>query len=316
MSVAATLLGIVVPVFLVVGAGYTSVRTRFLPDAVIDPLVRFATGLAIPCLLFLAMYRLDLGTALYAPALIAYYATGTAVFLLGMVLARMIWRRRPGECVVIGFCALFSNVVMLGIPIAERAYGGAVAAAVFGLIALHSIYNYFLGFVAMEMIRRDGQSFLAGLRRAFTTTFKNPLMIGLIAGMAVNLTGIALPTAIEQALDMLRASALPVALFSLGGVLTRYRLRDEIGEAMMISILSLLLQPALAYVLTHHILGLEQHFVRAATLLAAMPAGMNGYIFATLYDRAVGTAASAALITTVLSIVTITGWLAFLGGAQ
>lgn len=313
MSIVLTLLGIVVPVFLVVGAGYASVRSGFMGDEVINPLVKYGTGFAIPCLLFLAMYRLDLGGAIHVGALVAFFGSGTAVFLAGMALSRLVWKRRPGEAVVVGFVALFSNVVMLGIPIADRAYGGAVTAAVFGVIAFHSTYNYFVGFVAMEMIRSDGQSILAGLRRAFVTTFKNPLMIGLMAGIAVNLVGLVLPGVVEQALEMIRASALPVALFSLGGVLTRYRLRDEIGEALMLSVLSLLVQPALAWLLAEHVFGLGQDYVRAVVLLAAMPAGMNGYIFATLYNRAVGTAASAALIATALSILTITGWLAFLG---
>jgi predicted permease len=43
-----------------------------------------------------------------------------------------------------------------------------------------------------------------------------------------------------------------------------------------------------------------------------MPPGMNGYIFASLYDRAVGTAANAVLIGTSLSVGTITVWLALL----
>ncbi len=49
--------------------------------------------------------------------------------------------------------------------------------------------------------------------------------------------------------------------------------------------------------------------------LAAMPPGINGYVFAAMYDRAVGTAASAVVLGTALSLLTITVWLALLGGA-
>jgi malonate transporter and related proteins len=234
------------------------------------------------------------------------------VFFAVMALSRLVWRRGPGESVAVGFSAFFGNVVMLGIPIAERAYGGAVLAALFGLIAFHGTYNYFVGFVAMELIRRDGQSALAGVSRAFVTTIRNPLMIGLLGGIAVNLLGVSLPGVLLDALDLLAAAGIPVALFSLGGVLTRYRLRDEVGEALMVSAVSLFALPALAWALAAGVFALPPEFVRAAVIMAAMPPGLNGYIFASLYDRAVGTAANAVLIGTIFSVGSITIWLALL----
>ena len=82
----------------------------------------------------------------------------------------------------------------------------------------------------------------------------------------------------------------------------------------MVSFFSLLMQPGLAWVIAGPIMGLNDAYIKAAVIMAAMPTGINSYIFATMYNRAVGTAANAVLIGTVLSVVTITGWLAFLGG--
>jgi malonate transporter and related proteins len=312
VSTALALLEIVLPVFFLVGAGYAAVATRFLPDAAIDALIGFAVRAAIPCLLFIAMLRVDLGRAVDWRAVVAFFGAITVVFFGAMALSRLVWRRRPGEAVAVGFAAFFGNVVMLGIPIAERAYGGAVTAALFGLLAFHGTYNYFVGFVAMELIRQDGQSLWSGFRRAFVTTFSNPLMVGLCGGIAFNLVGISLPGVLLDGMDLLAAAGLPVALFSLGGVLTRYRLRDEIGEALMVSAVSLLALPALAWALAAGVFALPPEFVRAAVIMAAMPPGLNGYIFASLYDRAVGTAANAVLIGTILSVGSITLWLALL----
>ncbi len=73
------------------------------------------------------------------------------------------------------------------------------------------------------------------------------------------------------------------------------------------------MHPALGWIIAGpRASGSPPDFVRAVVLLAAMPAGINGYIFATLYNRAVGTAANAALIGTILSVGTITLWLALL----
>ena len=316
MSILATLLGIVVPVFLLIGAGYAAIRLRVLPDASVDALVKFQISAAVPCLLFLAMYRTDLGVALHLEAQISFYLAGTIVFFTAMYVSRLIWRRRPGESVVVGFCALFPNAVMLGIPITERGFGETALAAVFGIIAFHSMYNYFLGFVMMEAVRRDSETVLAGLRKAFMTTITNPLMIGLLLGMAANLATLPIPGMVEDALDMLARAAIPVSLFALGGVLTRYRLRDEIGESLMVSVFSLIVHPTLAWVLTEKVFALPAPYVQATVVMAAMPTGINSYIFAAMYGRAVGTAANAVLIGTVLSVFTITGWLAFLNAAH
>lgn len=313
MSALATLLDIVVPVFLVVGAGYAAVRTGYLPANVADALVTYTTSAAVPCLFFVSMTKVDLGMAVDWRAAAAFFAASTAGFAAAMALSRIVWHRRPGQSVSVGFSSMFSNVVMLGIPITERAFGPEVVAAVFGIIAFHSPYNFLFGFTAMEIVRRDGQSVWIALGRAFSTAFRNPLMVGLLLGIGWNLSGLPVPSLAGDALEMLAATALPAALFSLGGILTRYRLRDEIGEACMVSTISLLVHPGLAWLLTAHVFGLAPEYVRAAVVLAAMPAGINGYIFASLYDRAVGTAANTVLLSTILSVGTITFWLAVVG---
>ena len=54
---------------------------------------------------------------------------------------------------------------------------------------------------------------------------------------------------------------------------------------------------------------------RYGIVLAAMPAGINAYVFATYYERGVNVATNTVLISTVLSVLTITGWLYFLGAS-
>ena len=313
MSILFTLLEIVVPVFLLIGAGYFSVWTKFLTSGIMDALIKFQVSIAVPVLLFNSMYHTDLATSLNIFAMIGFFGSGTIAFFAAILLSRLVWKRRPGEAVAVGFCAFFPNAVMLGIPIADRAFGNAAMAAVFGIIAFHSMYNWFMGFVTMEAVRRDSDSVLSGFSKAFATTFKNPLMIGLMLGMAANLISLPIPQVGQDALDMMSAAALPVALFALGGVLTRYNVKAEIGEALMVSVFSLLVHPGVAWVITAMIFDLDMIYVQATVLIAAMPTGINSYIFATVYNRAVGTAASTVIIATILSLGTITGWLWFLG---
>lgn len=316
MSILATLLEIVIPVFLLIAAGYASVRSNFLTSDIMDALIKFQVSIAVPVLLFNSMYHTDLATSLNIYAMIGFFGSGTVAFFAAILLSRLIWKRRPGEAVAVGFCAFFPNAVMLGIPIADRAFGPTTMGAVFGIIAFHSMYNWFMGFVTMEAVRRDGESVFAGMQKAFTTTFRNPLMIGLMLGMAANLISLPMPTVGQDALNMMASAALPVALFALGGVLTRYNIKAEVSEALMVSVFSLLVHPGVAWVITALIFELPLPYVQATVMIAAMPTGINSYIFATVYNRAVGTAASTVIIATGLSLVTITGWLWFLGGVQ
>ena len=82
---------------------------------------------------------------------------------------------------------------------------------------------------------------------------------------------------------MMADAALPAALFGLGGVLTRYAIRASLAEAGMITALSLVVHPAIAYGLAPGVFDLPQAFVRAAVVTAAMAPGVNTYVFASLY---------------------------------
>ncbi|MEM7669355.1 MAG: AEC family transporter [Pseudomonadota bacterium] len=314
MSVLLALLEIVLPVFMVVAAGYGMVRMRWYPEAGIDPLIKFATGFAVPVLLFRAMYGIDLGKTLRWDHQVSFYAAAFVCFVVGITLARMIWKRRPGESVAVGFCALFSNSVLFGLPIMERAYGRLDE--IYALITFHTPFCYFAGFLAMEFSRRDGMPIPVAIKNALREILRNSLTIGLLLGLAANLIGLSIPAPVSAAIDMIAGAALPVALFAVGGVLTRYSLKSNLGEAGMVAVLSVIVHPALAWFLSYHAFGLAPNFVQSAVIMAAMPTGINGYIFAAMYHRAERTAASSVLIATALSLLTIPVWLAVLGGAS
>jgi len=132
-------------------------------------------------------------------------------------------------------------------------------------------------------------------------------------GILANISGISLPGVIDDATKMLATAVLPAALFGLGGALNQYKLRDSVGQALISSSLKLILHPAIALVLSHYVFGLDPFLVKVAVLTAAMPAGLNVYIFATFYNRATDIAANTVLCSTVLGVATISGWLLFLG---
>ncbi len=304
-----SLLDVVIPVFLVIAAGYIAVRLRYFADPHLDALMNFTQHVAIPCLLFRAAMQLDLGAVFDPLLLLSFYSGNTIAFFLGILGARLIFNRRPGEAVAIGFGALFSNSVILGLPIVERAFGAETLSATFAIIAIHAPFCYFIGITVMEISRADGRSAAGTTIAVLNAMLRNALMIGLALGFLVNFSGQTLPATVMSAIDMIVSAALPTALFAVGGVLTRYSLGANMGEVALVTGLSLVLHPAIAYTLSHLVFDLPVEFVRAAVLTAAMAPGVNTYVFATLYHRAEDVAASTVLAATVVSVASVSVWL-------
>jgi len=306
---------VVLPVFLVIAGGYAATRSGVFSSSAVDGLMVFTQSFAIPCLLFRALVDLDLGAVFDPRLLVSFYTGAVACFVLGILGARHLFGRRPGEAVAIGFGALFSNSVLLGLPIMERAYGTDALAPTFAIISIHAPFCYLIGIMTMEFARADGRGLADTMRAVARAMFRNALMIGLMLGFVVNLGNIPLPGPVRDGLDMMADAALPAALFGLGGVLTRYAIRASLAEAGMIAALSLLLHPAIALLLSAGVFGLSDGFVRSAVVTAAMAPGVNSYVFASLYGRGQAQAASTILLATGLSVLTVSGWLAVLGWA-
>lgn len=306
------ILAIVMPVFLVVGAGYLAVRRGLFGAPAVDGLMVFTQKFAIPCLLFSAIATLDLGADFDLALLASYYAGSTLAFFTAMLGARLGFGRPWTDSVVIGFCALFANSVLLGLAIGERAYGIDSLAPNFAIIAVHAPFCYLLGIVTMEIVRAEGGG-LALARTVVRAIFSNALMIGIGLGFVVNLTGLPIPQVVSDALELMIRAALPAALFGLGGVLCRYRPEGDAGMIAMICAVSLVLHPAVAWMLGSTLAGLSEGQLRAAVVTAAMAPGVNTYIFADMYGAARRVVASAILIGTALTVVTASAWIWLLG---
>ncbi len=308
----AALIQIILPVFLVVGFGYLAVWRGLFSQAGVDGLMKFTQNFAIPALLFSAISRLDLAAS-FQPALLASFYTGAvAGFAAGLLGARFLFGRPWPDAVAVGFATLFSNSVLLGLPITERAYGAGALAANYAIIAFHAPFCYTLGVTAMEIARADGRGLAATLASVGRSMARNALVIGIVLGFAANLSGLVLPVALSDALALMARAALPAALFGLGGVLVRYRPEGDLRLVAMICVISLVLHPSIVWLLGRA-LGLAQGPFRSAVLTAAMAPGINAYIFANMFGVARRVAATAVLAATALSVLSIWVWLAILG---
>lgn len=304
------LLDVILPVFLVIGFGYVARWSGLILDTAVDGVMRFAQNFAVPCLLFYNMATLDLANSFEPGIFAAFYAGAFACFAIGWLAAQYIFKRPPEDSVAIGFCCLFSNSLLLGLPIMERAYGAGALAGNFTIIALHSPILYATGIAAMEITRARGTGLAPTLlvRQILRALMKQPLVIGIALGLAWNLTGLAIPTMVDGGLQMMVRAALPTALFGLGGILYRYKPDGDAKIVTMICVLSLIVHPAIGYGIGRAV-GLNTDQIRSVVVTAAMAPGVNAFLFANLYGVAKRVSATGVLIATAASLLTIWGWL-------
>lgn len=302
------LLDVILPVFVVIGFGYLAVWRGWFPQTGVDGLMRFTQHFAIPCLLFVAIARLDLGQSFDWRLLTSFYAGALSGFLLGLFGARLLFGRGWDDAVVIGFCCLFSNSVLLGLPLTERAFGPGALEGNYAIIALHSPFCYGLGISVMEFVRARGKPAAALAGTVLKAMFSNALILGIAAGFIVNLAEIPLPGPLNDGLDLMVRAALPAALFGLGGVLVQYRPEGDLRVVLYVCIIALIVHPVITRLLAGA-MTLPVDATRSAVLTAAMAPGINSYIFANMYGHARRVAASSVLIATALSILTVWIWL-------
>lgn len=306
------LIDVILPVFLVIGSGYAATRAGYFKFEHIDGLMKFTQGFAIPCLLFKAIANLDL-SASFNPALLAsFYAAAGLCFIAGFVGARFLFARDWEDSVAIGFCCLFSNSVLLGLPITERAYGPENLAGNYAIIAFHAPFCYGVGITLMEIIRNRGGGGAKTVRAVLSAMFKNVLILGIVLGFVFNVGGLPVPEIVDSALSLIIRAALPAALFALGGVLVQYKPEGDLRTIAYVCCISLLLHPTLVWVFGKS-LSLQQDLFRSGVMNASMAPGFNAYIFANMYGRAKRVAASSVLIATGTSILTVWMWLTLLG---
>ena len=302
------LLDVIIPVFLIIGFGYCAVWTKLFSEETIDGLMKFTQNFAIPVLLFDAIAKVDLFYVFDLSLFLSFYLGATAGFLIGFLGSRYLFGRPIEDSVAIGFCCLFSNTVMLGLPITERAYGTDALQYNFAIVSIHAPFCYFLGITVMELVKSSEKSIKKNVFVILKAMFSNALVVGIVLGFIVNILGLSIADTIQASIDMITAVALPAALFGMGGILYQYRPEGDAGPILMVCAVSLIIHPLIVW-LTGSKFNLNDAQMRSAVITAAMAPGINTYVFANMYGRARRVASTGVLLSTTLSIGTVWCWL-------
>jgi len=299
-------LSIVLPIFGLIALGFAARLSGLVSDRAGEGLSEFVFTVAVPALVFRTLTGADLPEAQPWGYWAAYFIAVAIVWTIASVVALRLFGTTRQEAVVAGFCAAQANTVFVGVPLILEAYGQPGAVPLFLLIAIHLPIM-----VGVASVLTEGSS--ANLARLARQLAGNPLILGIAVSAAWRLLEWPVGGAFKSMVDLLAGAAAPCALFAMGIALRRYGITQAPALAASITVLKLLVHPALVYVLAFHVFAMPPVWAGVAVLFAASPCGLNAYLFAERYRTAVGVSASAITVSTVASIATTAFWLAVLG---
>jgi predicted permease len=283
----------------VIGVGALLAHLRILDASAQLTLSRVAFFVASPCLMVVTLGNADVHAVL-SPNLVA--TAGGVVVAAGayVVLARTVWHRGLGDTTIGALSSAYVNAGNLGIPVASYVLGSAAYVAPTLLLQLLVLQP-----IALAVLDADAHTGRRSLRRALLRPLQNPLTLGSLAGLALSLTGAELPAVVADPVTLLGDMAVPSMLLAYGVALRLGPGLGRAGSAAELATTSLLkgvVQPLVAYLVAHELLGVDGHALLAIVVTSALPTAQNIFVHATRYQRATTLAKDTILLTTIATV--------------
>lgn len=290
------------PVFLAAGAGYA---LAFFSPLESRPVARIAFYIFSPCLVFTLLTENELGNG----ALLGMFAFATTQMLLAAALAWVLskmfgFSRHITVAVVLA--GLLPNAGNFGLSVSQFAFGdpGLAQASLF-FIASGVMANT-LGVYLASLGNSDYKTALLGL-------LKLPTIYAVILAVVFLRFGWTLPVPVARATNVLADAAIPTMLVLLGMLLHQTRWRGNLRGLAVANGVRLLASPAIALLLAVPF-GLSGVARQAGVLEAAMPAAVMTTVLAAEFQVEPEFMTAVVFTSTLLSPLTLTPLLAYLGG--
>jgi predicted permease len=227
-----------------------------------------------------------------------------SVAVIAGVVARWIGCDRTMTAAVV-LVVMLPNAGNFGLPISLFAFGedGLARASIFFITA--SLVTVTLGVLVASIGRTPLPAAVAGLLRV-------PAVWSIAIALVVLRFGWTLPSPVARTVGLFSQATIPVFLLILGMQLHGSRLRASLGPLAWATVARLILSPVLALVFVS-VLGLDGVSRQTAVLQAAMPSAVITIVLALEYDIHPGFVTTAVFVSTVISPLTLTPLLVFLG---
>lgn len=294
------------PIYLMMAGGYLAVRHGLFSKDEARVLGRFVVSFCMPALVFRALSQRTLGEVLNGPYLAAY-ALGSLAVLLGAVLWARRLRGQPMPLAALqGLGMAGSNSAFVGYPIIAQLIGPPAGVA---LALTMMVENLLVMPLALVLADTSGTlRWHQALARSVRGLLKNPIFLGIVAGLGFALFDLRLPEVLDRTVQITATAASPLALFVIGASLVGLRLEGLRYDVAAVVLGKLALHPLAVLVALALLPPMDGALQVAAVVFAGMPMLSVYPALAQKYHHE-GFCAAALLAATVLSFLTISGWI-------
>lgn len=302
----AEILKTILPIFVIIFLGWSLRRLDFMQEGFVKPANRLVYFVAIPAMIFREIaeaeltehFRLVLVAATLSPLLV--------VALAGLILVRGI-RLQRNQVGTFLQCSFHGNLGYIGLAVAFYFLGdeGFTRASI--LAGFVMLLQNFLAVVALSRFNKKPKQ-KPSIFSLVGRILLNPIIISAMAGMIFSVTRLELPVILDRSLHILSGMALPLALLVIGTSVSFAQMRQQLSVTFAITILKLMLLPALGLTF-FHFLGLHRVEYLPALILLASPTATVTYVMASEMAGDADLATAAISVTTLASAVTFTLWL-------
>ena len=317
-------LSALLPVVLLIAIGFLAGKRNWISAGSVKDLSNLVFLILIPALLFRTMGAVHLEKLDLKPVGIYFLTTGI------IFTAVLVWQGLSRRATVVALASIFSNTIMIGVPLVSLAYGEAALVYLFTLISLHALVLLTLATVVLEfaVMRERTQhakteaSQLAHDKDSAASIAKNvvlamrnavihPVPLPIIAGLLFAQTGWAIPAVVDRPLQLLGSAFGPLALVLVGVTLAHTQVGAHIKGAFAISLVKNALHPALMAAMGWAF-GLSGMPLAVMIVAASLPVGANVFLFSQRYHVAQELITASVAITTAVALVSVSLVMAWL----
>lgn len=291
-----------VPFFALIAVGYGAARYKVFNDVAAAALTKFVFYFALSAMLFRFSANLSI-SEIFDARLAAGYLWGTA-FVYGIATAVAFLRGLDVQTTAIeAQCASIGNTGFLGVPMLAVLMGQAAVGPIILVLTIDLVVFSTL-LVILVTGSRDGRMSGAIFATVGKGLIRNPMIVSIVAGLAVSAVGLPIPDVVNEFLTLLGNAATPGALFAIGASLAS-KSAERVQVAGWLSFCKLILHPlfvAFGVFLLFPVGAFQGAVVVAA---ASLPVAGNVFILAQHYGVAPQRVSASILISTIASIVTV-----------
>lgn len=303
------------PVVLLIAAGFTLARLGWIGAALVKPLSTLAFMVLTPVLLFRTMSRVHVEQLEVMPAIA--YMGALALAFGGM----FCWRGLNRSAAVLALAVTYSNAVMIGIPLVALAWGEAGLVTLFTLIPIHSLVLLTVATMALEIVMaHESTALVPGTGRralrvgakAFGRAMLHPVPLPIIAGLLFAQTGWVIPAWLDTPMGWMGHGFGPLALLLVGIALATSSIGAQLRPALVLCAIKNVAVPLVAATFGL-LLGMQGLPLLILVVTAALPIGANVFLFSQRYGVAHELITASVALSTLLSLVSVSLVIAVLG---